>query len=527
MNTQNILQNYGSRLDIVLDSSEYYDYDLGSNDLTQDDREYKDFTYEIEPLSGLTEFGSIQIDEFDNRVYDTGYTYSGLTFVFTFSGFTEHFDYSGHSYSNIYLNNDTYTYVGITGETHYFEIHDFYSGNTTYVDPQLSGTTIDEVLTGFTSFVSGQTDPSCTGSGCTITGHTSILPCTEQLSPDTGTCCPTEARLSNLPWVYLMDHGGGDDNCDWFVQRRPEKGFMLDYVFNRNDLPWSDGNIFFYSGVRDENEVENYADNNLSFGFDSEGRVVWKALRYSGYCSSDVVSTDPVTGTTYSGWTPIYYVDSGSTEPLCLSGTSEDFNVTITFERYYPYSGCSLANEGGWNDLIVNNSTIENNIYEPNFEEELSENWLDERWKRLGTLKIYLNGRPVYKLEDWEEVIMSDRGFQPFAHAQGGGVTGCEGIHEGVCEFEIKYVGYLEDVMTFPDIRERYLTVTSQNFNIIECNSECVDDLENIIPTPTPSLTPSLTPSITVSPSITPSISASPAVSPSVTPTITPSASTL
>ena len=125
MNTQNILQNYGSRLDIVLDSSEYYDYDLGSNDLTQDDREYKDFTYEIEPLSGLTEFGSIQIDEFDNRVYDTGYTYSGLTFVFTFSGFTEHFDYSGHSYSNIYLNNDTYTYVGITGETHYFEIHDF------------------------------------------------------------------------------------------------------------------------------------------------------------------------------------------------------------------------------------------------------------------------------------------------------------------------------------------------------------------------------------------------------------------
>ena len=31
MNTQNILQNYGSGIDLVLDSSEYYDYELGNN----------------------------------------------------------------------------------------------------------------------------------------------------------------------------------------------------------------------------------------------------------------------------------------------------------------------------------------------------------------------------------------------------------------------------------------------------------------------------------------------------------------
>jgi len=477
MNTQNILQHYGVKFDLTLDSSEYYDYDLGDNRLVESDRTYKDFTYEIEPLTGLTDFDTIQLNEFDNSVNDTGYTYSGLTLVYEFTGFTEHFDYSGHSYSNIYLNNDVYTYTGITGETHYFEIHDFYSGATPSVDPLLSGMTLEEILTGFTSYTTGSTlDCSTCPPGTIITAGTTIIPCTEQLSPLTGVCCPTEARLSNLPWVYTIDHGGGDDDCDYFVQRRPEKGFTLDFVFNRNGLPWSDGNIFFYSGVRDEYDAENYGDNNLSFGFDDEGQVFWQSIRYSGYCSTDIVSEDPETGIiTYSGWTPIYYIDSGHTEPLCVNGTTDDFNITISFERYYPYSGCSLANEGGWNDMVVNNSVIEDNEYTPNLVEELNNHWLRERWKRLGTLKMYLNGRPIYKIENWEEHILSERGFQPFANVIGGGVTGCEGIHEGICEFDIKYISYLEDSMIFTDIRERYLTITKPNFTITECNSECVD----------------------------------------------------
>lgn len=37
MNTQSILHKGGTRLDIVLDSSEYYDYELGDNT--------KDFTF--------------------------------------------------------------------------------------------------------------------------------------------------------------------------------------------------------------------------------------------------------------------------------------------------------------------------------------------------------------------------------------------------------------------------------------------------------------------------------------------------
>jgi len=431
--------------------------------------------YEIDLRNSLCSFDTIQLNEFDNRVYDTGYTYSGLTLIYDFTGFTQHFDTTGpgwpltgvttgHTYANVYLNNDIYTWTGLTGETHYFEIYDYSLGGTPSLDPLLTGITgmtLETFLSGFSTTYSG---------------------CTEQLSPITGTCCPTEVIKSNLPWVYLTDHGGGDDNCDPFIERRPVNGFTVDFVFNRNGLPWSEGGKFFYTGVRDEHDPENFADNNLSFGFTNDGRISWQAMRYSGYCN------------TVSGYTPIYYISSGQTPVLCPNGVSNDFNITICFERYYPYSGCSLPNEGGWNDLIINDGIIVDNAYIPDLIEELNNHWRRERWKRLGKLKIYHNGRPIYQLPsrmtsnlirsnaidhstDWEEVIQSDRGFQPFAQAVGGGVTGCDGIHEGVCCFDIKYAAYFEDVMNFPYVRDRYLTVTKPNFNIVECNDPCADNL--------------------------------------------------
>ena len=431
--------------------------------------------YEIDLSDSFCSFKTIQLNEFDNTVYDTGYTYSGLTLVYDFTGFTEHFDTTGpgwpvtgtttgHTYSNVYLNNDVYTFNGISGETHYFEIYNYFSGGTPHLGPILTGITgmtLESVLSGFSTTYSG---------------------CTELLSPITGTCCPTEALLSNLPWVYTTDHGAGPDNCEDFIQRRPVNGFTVDFVFNRNDLLFSEGGKFFYTGVRDEYDPENFVDNNLSFGFTDDGRISWQAIRYSGYCD------------TVSGYTPIYYVSSGQTPVLCTNGVSEDFNITICFERYYPYSGCSLPNEGGWNDLIIDDSRVVDNEYIVDLIEELNNHWRRERWKRLGKLKIYLNGRPIYELPsrmtsnlirsnkidhstDWEEVIPSDRGFQPFAQAVGGGVTGCEGIHEGVCCFDIKYAAYFEDIMDFLYVRNRYLTITKPNFDIVECNEPCVDNL--------------------------------------------------
>ena len=386
--------------------------------------------------------------------------------MLNFNDFTSHFDTTGHTYSNIILNNDVYTYTGVTGETHYFCIYDYYSGGTISINPALTGMTENDVITGFS---------------------TSIISCVDILAYS-GNCCPKQVIKSNLPWVYLTNHGGGLDNCSDFIARRPNNGTTIDFVFNKNGLPWSSGGIFFYTGVRDEYDPANYGDNNLSFGFTSDGRIKWEAYRYSGYCKA------------LSGYTAMYYVDSGQTMPLCTNGTSSDFNITINFDRYYKYSGWSVDNEGGYNDLIMDTSIVTGNTLVISQVEILNKKWNNERQKRLGVLKIYHNGRlvqwdvpslfpnisnfrnlPVYKLKNWEEVILSDRGFQPFAQAVGGGVTGCEGIHEGVCCFKIKYAAYTEDTSNAIDIYDHYLNVIKPNFDITECYEECTDDLHNII----------------------------------------------
>jgi len=163
---------------------------------------------------------SIQLNEYDNsNVLTTGYTYSGLTMTLNLNDFTPHFDTTGHTYINVILNDDIYEYIAISGESHFFTIYNFYSGSTPYVDPRLSGVTPSNVVTGFT---------------------TSITGCTELLAGLTGVCCPTESILDNLPWIYQTDHGTGTGNCNPFIQRRPISGWTIDYVFNRRGLPWED-----------------------------------------------------------------------------------------------------------------------------------------------------------------------------------------------------------------------------------------------------------------------------------------------
>lgn len=458
--------------------------------------------YERNLTSSSCYVDTIELFEYDNSSNDSYYTYSGITLTLNLTGFTQHFDTIEHEYINTILNNDVYTYTGITNEIHYFYINDFYSGGTISIDPLLSGLTETNIVSGFTD---------------------TIVSCSDLLDGLTGTCCPTQSILSNLPWVYQTNYGGGTDNCSPIIARRPEKGWTIDYVFNRNGLPWTD-NVFFYTGVRDEYDPLLYADNNLSFGFTSDRRVKWSSYRYTGYCD------------TVSGYTEAFYITSGQTLPLCPNGTTDDFNITISFERYYEYKDCELPNDGGWNDLIHTGitSTTGSTIIVDSQIEKLSNLWLKERSRRLGTLKIYLNGRPleiddvhssisnfrnipVYKFKDWEEIVLSDRGNQPFTHSVGGGVTGSGDLHNGVCCYSIKYASYFESPMEATYIRNRYLTTTKPSFNITECWENCIDVLINATPTPSTSATPSPTPSIT--PTVTPS------VTPSITPSITPSAS--
>ena len=96
MNRQNILNFYGSKLDLRLDSSELYDFELSK---TQGD--YSVEVIDIDnPIvystliinTNLTDFTcnrtTITLTEYDNRVNNASYPYSGLTTTVSYSGFT-------------------------------------------------------------------------------------------------------------------------------------------------------------------------------------------------------------------------------------------------------------------------------------------------------------------------------------------------------------------------------------------------------------------------------------------------------
>lgn len=255
-----------------------------------------------------------------------------------------------------------------------------------------------------------------------------------------------------IPIEFLINTGITTDNCNFTIQRRTEKGWTIDLVFNKNNSDWVDNSTFYYWGIKDEINPLNYIDNNLSFGFTSDGTIMWKSYRYSGYCELP------------SGYTTKYYISSGETLPLCSNGTSNDFNITITFERNLYLTDCELLNNGGQNDLItgwtVTNAlaVIETGATETiSIYEDLNKKWVKARNERLGTLKIYHNGNVIYKLENWEEIIPSNRrSNNPIVQIWGEGTTGSNDLHLGSCNFLIKDIKYYEEPLDFLHIRHNY-----------------------------------------------------------------------
>ena len=303
--------------------------------------------------------------------------------------------------------------------------------------------------------------------------------------------CISGITLNNLkPLVLLVGSGQTGNQCDTTIQKRTEKGWTLDFVFNRGGLPWVSGSTFYYWGISGETNQSYFADNNLSFSFTSDGKIKWESYRYSGVCD------------TVSGYSESYYTSSGQTNnSLCTNGTSSDFNLTFVFERYSEYNDCEIENEGGLNDLIlgphaisysgqsgstttqiVTGYTITNDIYDwitgetitHEYVEELNKKWFNERNKRLGTLKIYLNGNVIYKIKDWEEIIPSYRkSTNEIVQIFGGGTNGYLPIHTGNTNFTLLQVKYFEEPLKFPYVKHHYLTSIKPNFNISECNSPC------------------------------------------------------
>lgn len=259
------------------------------------------------------------------------------------------------------------------------------------------------------------------------------------------------------------------------IQQRTEKGWTLDFIFNRDGHPWVSGCTFYYLGVPDEVELNSFVDNNLSFSFTNDGRLKWETVRYSGY-------TDCV-----SGFTNHYYLSSGQTTLLPITGDTENFNITIVFERNNYYYGEELSHEGGIANLIVGDSVL--NPYDVltgateicNTGETLNEIWFNSQFKRMGKLKIYVNGRIFSIFNDWIEIIPSNRGVLPFVQYFNGGTTASGNVHYLDCHFTMVSVKYFEEPLNFSQIKHNFNRNTI-NHNLIDNTNSinaCVD--QNLI----------------------------------------------
>jgi len=452
MNTQNILKFWGSRLDLQLDSSEYHDYEVYKTDLDYDNQvlDFKTTIFYdslVINTTGLTGSdcvrNAITLSEFDNTINDSGYTFSSLTWTLPYSAFTQTLNNS-----DIILENDVYKF-NASGNTHYLTIG------------------------GYNSSLTNPFSLSTSGFGTGITGNS--FECINKLS-NVNNCCPQDSIPNAKPWAYQINHGGDSDFCEHIVKRRNTMGWTIDLVLNKDGRPWSEGNIIYYLGVRNESDIKKYGDNNLSFSFTDDGRIEWRTIRYSGECLTE------------SGYTESFYISSGQTPILCDDGTTNDFNITITFEREKYYTDCDLENKGGWNNLITGR-TLVTQIKDwltgstPTYDdvETLNKKWFNENNRRLGTLKIYLNGRVIYKIKNWEEIIPSNRGYQPFIQSWAGGTEYSGGIHnKGTSCFNFKRIKYFEEPLNFVRVNHHYMVDTKPNFNIHECSDGCVDNVNGL-----------------------------------------------
>lgn len=282
--------------------------------------------------------------------------------------------------------------------------------------------------------------------------------------------------LDNIkPWTIEINKQYTGETCDFIVKRRTELGWTIDFVFNKESLPWSSGSTFYYWGISGETEPRNYLDNNLSFSFTDDGKIKWEKYHMSGYCH------------TVSGYTEMSYIASGQTPILCSGGTSNDFNITIVFRRNNEFTDCDLFNEGGSNDYITGytvtnpREVITGDTENVEMYEVINKNWLSNREKRLGTLKIYLNGRLIYKVKDWEEIIPSTRlSNNKIVQIFGGGTIGSGNLHTGNTSFNLVQVKYLEEPLNYPNIKHHYLSTIKSNYNIIECVDDCVDNVTGL-----------------------------------------------
>lgn len=137
-------------------------------------------------------------------------------------------------------------------------------------------------------------------------------------------------------------------------------------------------------------------DNAFGIRIRPDGHIGYRVMRVGSVCQTGTTIT--VSGFTTGTTTPIYKVEeSYSSSPIWKSQNNGSINVTVVFERYIELNGCEIK----YNDY------------------------------RKGTLTIYVNARPVFREENFEEIIPHalDRQKElqngvPFNISWGGGTQG-------------------------------------------------------------------------------------------------------
>jgi hypothetical protein len=235
--------------------------------------------------------------------------------------------------------------------------------------------------------------------------------------------------------------------------------------------------------------------NNISFklcGDVKNPQIGVKVLRFTGGCETTGTC---VTGKTYvTGYTIDEYC-SPPIYPYCEIVNPDFLNeehwflVNVTWERYSWFDFCDLKFYGGLFDItkfeylesLANNSvelirpplTHNNKSGELIELVNLNETWLDEKKHRLGRLKIYVNGKKIYTIEDFEEVIprglFTDKEKQigvPFNISWGGGT---QGLHENLTFSSCSALtsNYIQDPECLPNNILSGTTLSGLSTNIL------------------------------------------------------------
>lgn len=384
MNTQNILNYNLRKIDLVLDSSEYYDLTL-CNDQIEFDRNllikepiiYYSLNLDYNFIYPNKRPETITLSNFDGV----------LTFTLPFTSFISYFD---PNYVNIFLPTDKYTFV-IDETVHVLTV-------TTFNEPisLLPDLTVNQILL--------------------LIGKTPI----KNQNFDVRNTKPV------TPYPQLIKIG---DNS--LKNIREPRGWTWELQFNPKSLDWSDNSPFLYLGMKGDSEIKNYSDNSLSFGFKSDNTIEWLKTELKEICGDD------------------YHFENLSGKTKKFTPTiNEDFLITIVFERYYELNGCNLLNKGGENDYINDLSDI--TVH------SLTKRWLNGTYYRKGRLSIYFNGKLLNHFDKWGELVLSNRGLQPYV-VSFGGLTDSNSLHNGISSVDIKKVRYFSEPLKFTYVKHNFL----------------------------------------------------------------------